>query len=78
MGQKLAPQDLQIQGREVCLLRFLSPSQVAMIDEALSALGEFGEVRLVVEKGKLRFVVTQNSHDALKWQPGSLNRKGAE
>jgi hypothetical protein len=78
MGQKLALQDLQIQGREVSLLRFLSPSQVAMIDEALSALGEFGEVRLVVEKGRLRFVVTQNSHDALKWQPGSLNRKGAE
>jgi hypothetical protein len=78
MGQKLALQDLQIQGREVSLLRFLSPSQVAMIDEALAALGEFGEVRLVVEKGRLRFVVTQNSHDALKWQPGSLNRKGAE
>ena len=78
MGQKLALQDLQIQGCEVSLLRFLSPSQVAMIDEALSALGEFGEVRLVVEKGRLRFVVTQSSHDALKWQPGSLNRKGAE
>ena len=77
MGQKLALQDLQIQSREVSLLRFLSPSQVVMIDEALSALGEFGEVRLVVEKGRLRFVVTQNSHDALKWQPGSLNRKGA-
>jgi hypothetical protein len=77
MGQKLALQDLQMQGREVSLLRFLSPSQVAMIDEALSALGEFGEVRLVVEKGRLRFVVTQNSHDALKWQPGSLNREGA-
>ena len=78
MGQELAKQDLQILGREASLLRFLSPSQVAMIDEALSALGEFGEVRLVVEKGRLRFVVTQNSHDALKWQPGSLNRKGAE
>ena len=77
MDQKPARQDLQLQGCEARLLRFLSPSHVAMIDEALSALGEFGEVRLVVEKGRLRFVVTQSSHDALKWQPGSLNRKGA-
>jgi hypothetical protein len=57
-------------------MKFLDPSQVEMIDEALAALGEFGEVRLVVEKGRLRFVVTQNSHDALKWQPGTLGQKG--
>jgi len=44
-----------------------------MIDEALRALGPYGEVRLIVEKGRLRFVVTQTSHDALKWQPGSLS-----
>jgi len=43
-----------------------------MIDEALSVLGEFGEVRLIVEKGRLRFIVTQKSTDALKWQPGHL------
>jgi hypothetical protein len=57
-------------------MKFLDPSQVEMIDEALAALGEFGEVRLVVERGRLRFVVTQNSHDALKWQPGTLGRGG--
>jgi hypothetical protein len=43
-----------------------------MIDEALRSLGQFGEVRLIVEKGRLRFVVTQKSFDALKWEPGSL------
>ena len=59
-------------------LGFLNPSQIQMIDEALSALGEYGEVRLVVEKGRLRFVVTQDSHDALRWQPGSMKRKGAD
>lgn len=53
-------------------LKFLKPQQVEMIDEALSALDEYGEVRLVVEKGRLRFVITQRSYDALKWQPGSL------
>jgi hypothetical protein len=43
-----------------------------MIDEALSALGEYGEIRLIVEKGRLRFLVTQKSFDALKWEPGAL------
>ncbi len=55
---------------------FLQPHQIAMIDEALRSLGEFGEVRLIVEKGRLRFVVTQRSFDALKWEPGSLIENG--
>jgi hypothetical protein len=53
---------------------FLLPSHIRMIDEALSSLGEFGEVRLVVEKGRLRFLVTQKSYDTLKWQPGVIVR----
>jgi len=56
-------------------LKFLDPSQVPMIDEALSVVGEFGEVRLIVEKGRLRFIVTQKSFDAQKWQPGGLSQK---
>ncbi len=52
--------------------KFLTNAQVEMIDEALHALGDFGEVRLVVEKGRLRFIVTQKSYDALKWRPGSI------
>lgn len=52
---------------------FLNPHQIQMIDEALRSVGEFGEVRLVVEKGRLRFVITQKSYDTLKWQPGSLD-----
>ena len=54
------------------ILSFLDQRQVTMIDEALSALGDYGELRLIVEKGRLRFIVTQKSFDALKWQPGSL------
>lgn len=57
---------------ENSLLSFLDQRQVKMIDEALSTLGEFGELRLVVEKGRLRFIVTQKSFDALKWQPGEI------
>jgi hypothetical protein len=53
-------------------LNFLSQRQVEMIDEALAALGDYGELRLVVEKGRLRFLITQKSFDALKWRPGTM------
>lgn len=46
----------------------LNQEQIQMIEEALQSIGEFGEVRLVVEKGRLRFLVTQKSVDALKWE----------
>jgi hypothetical protein len=59
-------------GGEANSTRFLDTSQVAMIDEALSSLGEYGEVRLVVEKGRLRFLITQRSFDAFKWRPGCI------
>jgi hypothetical protein len=54
------------------MLSFLDQRQVKMIDEALSAVGDYGELRLIVEKGRLRFIVTQKSFDALKWQPGTI------
>lgn len=54
-------------------LKFLRPKQIVMIDEALAAIHDFGEIRLVVEKNRLRFIVTQKSFDALKWQPGSIS-----
>jgi hypothetical protein len=53
-------------------LSFLNPRQVMMIDEALSRVGEFGEVRLIIERGRLRFLTTQNSFDVLKWRPTHL------
>ena len=58
-------------------LKFLSLAQVEMIDEALEAVAPFGEVQLIVEKGRLRFVVTKNSHDALNWHPDSIRGSGA-
>jgi hypothetical protein len=53
--------------------RNLSQQQAKMIDEALGEIGDFGEVRLVVDKGRLRFLVTQKSYDALKYRPGAIN-----
>jgi len=53
---------------------FLQPQHIQMIEEALCSLGDYGEVRLVVEKGSLRFLITQKSYDTLKWQPGIIVR----
>jgi hypothetical protein len=55
--------------------RLLQDQQIKMIEEALRAVGEYGEVRLIVEKGRLRFLVTQKSFDTLKWQPGVLDAR---
>jgi hypothetical protein len=57
---------------ELPTLHVIQPDQIQMIDEALCSLGDYGEVRLVVEKGRLRYLVTQKSLDVLKWQPGTL------
>jgi hypothetical protein len=43
-----------------------------MIDDALVSLGEFGEVRLVVEKGRLRYLVMQRSYDVMKLDSRTL------
>jgi hypothetical protein len=49
-------------------LGFLTPDQIAMIDKALLKVGEFGEVRLILEKRCLRFIVLQQSYDVRSWQ----------
>jgi len=52
--------------RSLSELKFLKPEHLAMIDEALETVGEYGQVRLVVEKGRLRFLVLEKSLDVLK------------
>ncbi len=42
-------------------LKFLRPAIIAMIEEALNQVGTFGEVHLVVEKGRLRYIRTIKS-----------------
>ncbi len=57
-------------------MKHLRYQQILMINEALGFIGEFGEVHLKVENGRLRFLTTQTSHDALKYQPGRLSHEG--
>ncbi len=47
-------------------LKSLTPQQVLAIDEALTALGPFGEVRLVKVKGRIRFIQQLKSDDLLQ------------
>lgn len=42
----------------------LSPTQIRRVDEALVRVGDFGEVRLVVTKGRLRFIQVLQSESA--------------
>lgn len=42
-------------------LRCLSADQILAIDNALTEIGSFGEVRLVKNGGKVRFVQTMKS-----------------
>lgn len=46
-------------------LRSLTVDQVRLVDDALTRLGPFGEVRLIKEKGKLRFIQILESKSAL-------------
>jgi hypothetical protein len=63
--------DIVIDGRPVAY-RILLPRYIEMIDEALAALEDYGEVRLIVERGRLRFLVTQKSYDLLKFRDGEV------
>ena len=60
----------------------LQPHQIKQIERALAEVGDFGEVRLIKAKGKLRFIQRVSSEDALTSAvPGeahdaSIDRRG--
>lgn len=43
--------------------RYLSWRHMQVIDDALATIGAFGEVRLIKNRGKLRFIQTVRSDD---------------
>ena len=47
-------------------LRLLTEWHIQQIDEALASTGPFAEVRLVKNKGKLRFIRTLESESVLQ------------
>ena len=49
-------------------LKKLTVEQVEQIDELLSSLGEYGEIRLIVQRGELKYINKVESHKA--WKDG--------
>lgn len=47
-------------------LKMLTTEQIRQIDQALADLGPFAEVRLIKNKGKLRFIQRVDSESAVK------------
>lgn len=45
------------------LLSVLTADQICHVDSALARVGAYGEVRLVVQRGQLRFIQTLRSED---------------
>ena len=50
-------------------LKFLTGHQIQQIDEALARVGPFAEVRLVKNRGKLRFIQKLESESLLGPSP---------
>ncbi len=47
----------------------LTAEQIKLIDRALTEVGDFGEVRLIVEKGRLRFIQRVTSEEVAVTTP---------
>ncbi len=47
----------------------LTTDQIKLIDRALVEIGDFGEVRLIIEKGRLRFIQRVTSEEAASPAP---------
>ena len=55
--------------------RFPEDKNLCMFSETLKAVSEIGRVELIVERGRLRYIVLEKSFDVNKWQPGVFEKK---
>ena len=47
----------------------LSPQQLQQIEHALAEIGDYGEVRLIIEKGRLKFIQRVTSEEVAVTTP---------
>ena len=52
----------------------LTIDQVKLINQALTDVGDFGEVRLVIERGQLHYLVTQKSINVRNKRHGMISK----
>ena len=57
-------------------LKKLSLEQVLHIDEMLASIGEYGEVRLVIQHGELRYINRVQSYRA--WKAGDASSEDSD
>jgi len=50
----------------------LTRNQIAMIEEAIAVVGDFGEIHLVVNNGRLHYITAQKSFNARNYRPGMI------
>ena len=70
----MQPRDLHREPSKVVQveLRKLTKGQVQQIDEALVSIGDYGEVRLIVQHGELRYI---NRVESLRAWDGRNDKK---
>lgn len=71
MNGKVSQTESRPNSAEPTPLRSLNWHQIQMIDEALSAVGPYAEIRLIMAKDRLSFAVTKIIHGAPESWPGS-------
>ena len=52
----------------------LTVDQVKLINQAMTDVGDFGEVRLVIERGQLHYLVTQKSINIRSKRHGMISK----
>lgn len=50
----------------------LTSNQITMIEEAIAVVGDFGEIHLVVNHGRLQYITAQKSFNAHTYSPGMI------
>lgn len=52
-------------------LQFLTPREIRLIDDFLARMKAGGELRLVVQKGRLRFLASSRNHQVMDLRKGN-------
>lgn len=70
--------DIQGEQQPVTKLKKLKPEQVQRIDDYLTSIEEYGEVRLIVQNGQLRYINKMISYLVSAGKPKKKNLQDTE
>jgi hypothetical protein len=55
-GMQTSPLNQPPSGKAVHKAKALTPEQIRQINDCLVAIGDYGEIRLIVQRGELRYI----------------------